>query len=92
MGKDTIRHSISSVGFGGYDNLSKLLASINGYLSTLEHDTEMVRKVFSTPLDIRIERFGLLLDALKEEYTIKLPTHFLTESITTKFLLKKLAG
>jgi hypothetical protein len=73
-------------------DITQLLASINGYLSTLEHDTEMVRKVFSTPLDKRIERFGLLLDALKEEYTIKLPTHFLTESKTTKFLLKKLAA
>jgi hypothetical protein len=73
-------------------DITQLLASINGYLSTLEHDTEMVRKVFSTPLDIRIERFGLLLDALKEDYTIKLPTRFLTESRTTKFLLKKLAG
>jgi len=73
-------------------DITQLLASINGYLSTLEHDTEIVRNVFSTPLDTRIERFGLILDALKEEYTIRLPTHYLTDSKTTKFLLKKLAG
>jgi hypothetical protein len=72
-------------------DITQLLASINGYLSTLEHDTERVRRVFSTPLDIRLRRFGLLLDALKEDYTIKLPTHFLTESKTTRFLKLKLA-
>jgi hypothetical protein len=71
-------------------NLNILLASVNGYLSTLEHDTEIVRKVFSTPLEVRLERFGLLLDALKDNYTIMLPKHFLTEGRTTRFLLDRL--
>jgi hypothetical protein len=50
----------------------------------------MVRRVFSTPIETRLERFGLLLDALKDNYTIKLPTHFLSDSRSTKFLLEKL--
>jgi hypothetical protein len=71
-------------------DITQLLASVNGYLSTLEHDTEMVRKVFSTPLEVRLERFGLLLDALIDNYTVKRPTHFLTDGRTTRFLLDRL--
>ena len=73
-------------------DITQLLVSLNGYLSTLEHDTEMIRKVFPTPLDLRLDRFGALLDALAGDYTISLPEHFLTESRTTRFLKERLGG
>ncbi|UCG70373.1 MAG: hypothetical protein JSV09_04980 [Thermoplasmata archaeon] len=71
-------------------DITQLLASLNGYMSTLEHDTEVIKRVFPTPLAVRLKRFGTLLDALSDEYTIRLPKHFLTESKTTRFLKMKL--
>jgi hypothetical protein len=73
-------------------DITQLLASLNGYLSTLEHDTEMIRKVFTTPLETRLNRFGLLLDTLRDNYAIRLPKYFLTESKTTQFLKKRLSS
>jgi hypothetical protein len=73
-------------------DITQLLASLNGYLSTLEHNTEIVRKVFPTSIPVRLERFGKLLDALSSEYTIKLPKQFLSDCRTTRFLKAKLDG
>jgi hypothetical protein len=89
-----MKEEFDNGGFGDSveTDITQLLASINGYLSTLEHDTEVVKKVFPTPHFIRLIRFGELLDALKDNYTIKLPKQFLTDSITTKYLYAKFGG
>jgi hypothetical protein len=73
-------------------DITQLLASLNGYLSTLEHDTDMIRKVFSTPIPVRLKRFGALLDALSDEYTIRIPQQFLSDCKTTRFLIEKLGN
>jgi hypothetical protein len=73
-------------------DITQLLASLNGYLSTLEHNTDVVKKVFPTPIPIRLERFGRLLDALSSEYTISLPKQFLSDCKTTRFLKARLGG
>ncbi|UCE39172.1 MAG: hypothetical protein JSW00_08135 [Thermoplasmata archaeon] len=73
-------------------DITQLLTSINGYLSTLENDTEAIRRYFPTPIHKRLERFGALLDQLKLEYEVKVPQHFLRDSITTRFLIKRLGS
>jgi hypothetical protein len=71
-------------------DITQILTSINGYMSTLENDTEAVRRYFPTPIHKRLERFGVFLDAIQSEYDVKLPEHFLRDSKTTRFLIKKL--
>jgi hypothetical protein len=71
-------------------DITQLLTSITGYMSTLENETETVKRYFPTPLHIRLERFGAFLDAVKSEYEIQLSPHFLADSKTTKFLIKRL--
>lgn len=73
-------------------DIMQLLTSITGYMSTLEHDTDLIRKFFPTPLHKRLERFGFLLDNLKAEYMVELQNRFLPKSKTTEFLIKKLRG
>jgi hypothetical protein len=70
----------------------QLLTSITGYMSTLEHDIDLIRKFFPTPLQKRLERFGFFLDAIKAKYVIEIPHRFLPKSKTTEFLIKKLGG
>jgi hypothetical protein len=73
-------------------DITQILTSINGYMSTLENDTEAVRRYFPTPIHKRLKRFGAFLDALKSEYDVKLPEHFLRDSKTTRFLIKSLGS
>jgi hypothetical protein len=89
-----MKEDLNDTEFEGHiiTDITQLLASVNGYLSTLEHDTEMIRKVFPTPIFVRLQRFGAILDALSDEYTIKLPKHFLSDCKTTRFLIEKLGN
>lgn len=73
-------------------DIAQLLTSLAGYMSTLEPDTEVIRKFFPTPLNKRLERFGMFLDAIKGEYTVDLPRNLLTTSKTAKFLLETLGS
>ncbi|UCF07357.1 MAG: hypothetical protein JSW28_06800, partial [Thermoplasmata archaeon] len=89
-----MREDFSNEAFGASvrRDISQLLTSITGYMSTLELDTDVMRKFFPTPLDKRLRRFGMLLDALREEYEIDLSDCFLTKSRTTAFLINKLGS
>lgn len=71
-------------------DITQLLTSITGYMSTLENDTDEVKRFFPTPLKKRLERYGEFLDIVKGEYEVELPQHFLSNSKTTSFLMKKL--
>ncbi len=73
-------------------DITQLLTSITGYMSTLEYDTEVIRRFFPTPLQKRLERFGTFLDAIKTGYVVELPVQFLTKSRTTEFLIERLGG
>ena len=73
-------------------DITQLLTSITGYMSTLELDTEEMRRIFPTPLDRRLERFGALLDALGDEYVVNVPDRLLTKGKTTEFLKNKLGS
>ncbi len=71
-------------------DITQLLTSITGYMSTLELDTEEMRRIFPTPVETRLERFGALLDILSEEYVMEVPDRLLTKGRTTDFLKSKL--
>ncbi len=71
-------------------DITQLLTSINGYMSTLEHDTEVIRSYFPISLQKRLERFGTFLDAIQSQYKVELPKHFLTDGKTTRFMIKRL--
>jgi hypothetical protein len=73
-------------------DITQLLTSITGYMSTLELDTEEMRRIFPAPIESRLERFGALLDALREEYVLDVPDQLLTKGITTEFLKRKLVS
>ena len=89
-----MRAELSDDMFGEYvrRDISQLLTSITGYMSTLELDTEEMKRIFPTSIDKRLERFGALLDALKEEYTIEVPNRLLTKGRTSDYLKRKLGS
>lgn len=73
-------------------DITQLLTSITGYMSTLELETELMNRIFPTPVDRRLERFGLLLDALKQEYIVELADRLMVSSRTTEFMIERLGS
>jgi hypothetical protein len=73
-------------------DITQLLTSITGYMSTLELDTDLMKRIFPTPLDRRLQRFGMLLDVLKEEYVVELADRLMVKSRTTEFMVERLGS
>ncbi|UCE74734.1 MAG: hypothetical protein JSV56_03270 [Methanomassiliicoccales archaeon] len=73
-------------------DITQLLTSITGYMSTLEYDIEVIKKFFPTPIAQRLKRYGAFLDAVKAGYDVELSHRFLPESKTTKFLIDRLGS
>jgi hypothetical protein len=70
------------------NDINQLLVSLTGYLSTLENQSEELKKILPMPIEQRMERYGLLLNAIFERYTIPKPKLVIKHSKTMEFLMK----
>jgi len=70
------------------NDIRQLIVSLTGYLSSLEHPTGVLVRVLPMELEKKLERFGMLLNAISEEYTVPSPTIRISHSKTLEFLLE----
>jgi len=73
---------------GTNNDIKQLIVSLTGYLSSLEHPTGFLVKTLPMPLEKKLNRFGMLLDAISEEYIIPPPSIRISQSKTLEFLLE----
>lgn len=73
---------------GTTNDIKQLIVSLTGYLSSLEHPTGFLVKILPMSLEKKLKRFGMLLDAISEEYIIPPPNIRISNSKTLEFLLE----
>ena len=72
------------------NDIKQLIVSLTGYLTTLEHPTETLKKLLPMSGDLRLERFEKFLDTIRDKYTIPQPGLVITHSNTMDFLMEYL--
>lgn len=72
------------------NDLRQFIVSLTGYLSALEHPSELLKKILPMPLELRLERFGRLIEELFDNYQVIEPKLIIKHSKTLEFLLQKI--
>jgi hypothetical protein len=74
------------------NDINQFLVSLTGYLSTLEHVSEDLKKILPMPHKDRLKRFGILLEKIFEHYVIPTPSLVIKHSKTMEYLLEYISN